>query len=64
MKNHEFATKWGELGPIYGAQWRAWRDYKLEIKNNPDGTKGFEPTRIDQIQNLINDLKTNPDSRR
>ena len=42
-----FAEKWGELGPIYGKQWRDWNE-----------------TGEDQIINLINDLKTNPDSRR
>jgi thymidylate synthase len=52
----KFANKWGELGPIYGAQWRSW-----EIYNNDDGPPYRD---VDQIQNLINDLKTNPDSRR
>ena len=50
-----FAKKWGELGPIYGKQWRKWGSGVLEDKH-------LEP--IDQIQNLINELKTNPDSRR
>ena len=52
----EFAKKWGELGPIYGKQWRQWSSGSLEDKH------GFG--KIDQIQNLIHDLKTNPDSRR
>jgi thymidylate synthase len=53
----EFAKKWGELGPVYGAQWRSWKQW--HVKNYVGGN-----TQIDQIQNLINDLKTNPDSRR
>jgi len=49
-KDHDFAVKYGYLGPIYGYQWRHW----------PDG-KGGE---IDQISELIETLKNNPDSRR
>ena len=52
----EFAKKWGELGPVYGKQWRQWSSGSLEDKH------GFG--KIDQITNLIKDLKTNPDSRR
>ena len=51
----EFAKKWGDLGPVYGKQWRSWNSSEAEF----EGLSG-----IDQIQNLINDLKTNPDSRR
>jgi thymidylate synthase len=54
-KDSEFAEKWGELGPVYGKQWRKW-----DAHNKYD----IDPTPVDQIQNLINDLKTNPDSRR
>ena len=51
----KFAAKWGELGPIYGKQWRDWGHGVLENKHLGQ---------IDQIKNLINDLKNNPDSRR
>jgi thymidylate synthase len=56
----DFAKKWGELGPVYGAQWRNWLTYK------PSNNTGsfYQSGNIDQIHNLINDLKTNPDSRR
>jgi len=45
----------GELGPVYGKQWRNWNNSFAEF----EGVKG-----VDQIKNLINDLKNNPDSRR
>jgi len=51
-KSTEFAEKWGELGPIYGKQWREWNYTDIWNKD------------LDQIANLINELKTNPDSRR
>ena len=62
----EFAKKWGSLGKIYGWQWRNWEQIiKVPAINNVWGT-GFEysNTQIDQIANLISELKTNPDSRR
>ena len=50
----EFAKKWGELGPIYGKQWRSWSPVAGDIN------KGGK----DQIKELIKNLKENPDSRR
>ena len=61
--NNEFANKWGDLGPIYGKQWRRWYGKTEYLKHN-GLTIGENTEIIDQIQNLINDLKTNPDSRR
>ena len=58
----EFAKKWGELGPVYGKQWRKW-DVKPTI-NSETGEIFIGNVWVDQIANLINDLKTNPDSRR
>jgi len=57
-----FAFNWGDLGPIYGKQWRSW---SVKPTINPETGEIFIGNMwVDQIQNLINDLKTNPDSRR
>lgn len=53
----KFAKKWGELGPIYGKQWRKWDSFSYEGE-----IRVF--SQIDQIQQLIKDLTNNPDSRR
>lgn len=50
VSDHDFAKEFGELGPVYGYQWRHW----------PDGQGG----EIDQITEVIDTLKNNPDSRR
>ena len=62
--DERLAEWWGELGPIYGKQWRNWTN---QTKKNHYVTPG-QPTHhgieIDQIKNLIQDLKDDPDSRR
>lgn len=50
LKDEAFALKWGDLGPVYGAQWRHWR--------GPDGRT------YDQISQVLEQLRTNPSSRR
>lgn len=49
LEEQDFAEKYADLGPVYGKQWRSWAS---------------EKTTIDQIQNVIDSLKNNPDSRR
>jgi len=50
LADDEFARKYGELGDVYGRQWRRWKTSKGET--------------IDQLKNVIEEIKTNPDSRR
>jgi thymidylate synthase len=62
----EFAEKWGDLGPVYGKQWRAFCGYEKVPSgwNHHTVTDYKKVPKCDQIQDLIRDLKTNPDSRR
>jgi thymidylate synthase len=55
-----FAKEFGELGPIYGKQWRKWES----VDTSQFWQEDWTPKDTDQIKNLINELKTNPDSRR
>jgi thymidylate synthase len=69
-----FAKQWGELGPIYGKQWRSWTKLepnvgqsgvnKTYLFTDYNGLHTHYLTQIDQIANSINLLKTDPDSRR
>jgi thymidylate synthase len=53
-----FAKQWGDLGPIYGKQWRQWQGW-MDMNGNEKGSLWY-----DQILQLVHSLKTNPDSRR
>lgn len=50
LNDNEFAAKYGELGPVYGKQWRNWETSRGET--------------IDQLKHVIEQIKNNPDSRR
>jgi thymidylate synthase len=52
MTDEDFNKKYGNLGPVYGYQWRSWPDYKKEGGH------------IDQLSKLIEQIKNSPDSRR
>ncbi len=63
----DFSKKWGELGPVYGKQWRKWD--KIHRRSTMgsglvEPVDSYSVSQMDQIQILINDLKSSPDSRR
>jgi len=61
---NEWADEDGNLGPVYGKQWRSWDTFALyEIGPYNAKRSDYEGT-IDQIANVIEQIKTNPDSRR
>ncbi|MCA9405881.1 MAG: thymidylate synthase [Candidatus Omnitrophica bacterium] len=54
-----WADKDGNLGPIYGYQWRSWEKFVQD-----ENTGEYKKTSVDQIKNVIHMIKNNPDSRR
>jgi len=56
MSDEEFNKKYGDLGPVYGYQWRSWPDHKRDADGNM--------VHIDQLAKLIEQIKSAPDSRR
>lgn len=69
IKNDDFAKQWGSIGEYgYGAMWRKFpyaKYWELPRGVSYIGSRtGYELDYVDQLSNAINDLKTNPDSRR
>ena len=62
----EWAREDGELGPIYGKQWRSWQVPERYVVDGwtPAGRTVYTPKTIDQIQWVIDEIRRNPDSRR
>jgi len=59
VADEQFASQWGELGPVYGKQWVNWATYQ------PDGSGGFRlGPGINQVQQSVESLRSNPGSRR
>lgn len=59
----EWAREDGDLGPIYGYQWRKWNKF-VPIEKDAEGLQRYVVKEIDQLASLVNKLKTNPDDRR
>jgi len=66
LNDDEFSKKWGELGPVYGKQWRKWSGVQPVPAGWNHGAVSEHRMvyKGDQIKDLIDNLKNNPDSRR
>jgi len=64
--NDDFSKKWGELGPIYGKQWRAWGGIDQKVSGWHHGSPSHYKSirKNDQISDLIQRIRKDPDSRR
>lgn len=60
---NEWASESGELGPVYGEQWRSWKSYGV-LGREDSGEIIVTGHYVDQIANVIEQIRTNPDSRR
>lgn len=66
LRDDAFAAEWGDLGPIYGSQWRRWPRF-VEAGGGAAGGEPLyrrDPRGLDQVAQLLCDLRTNPSSRR
>lgn len=65
IADENFASQWGDLGPVYGAQWVNWPKYELLDAADHSGAKVYQRVDgIDQLSQLISDLQQSPASRR
>src|SRR3954447_4505637 len=64
VADEAFAARWGDLGPVYGAQWRHWPVFVPAEAGEGEGLYRRDPEGIDQIARLVDDIRRNPTSRR
>lgn len=66
----QWADENGDLGPVYGKQWRSWQGFKFQSDENYEASGGvygradYVPFTVDQIKNVVERIKTKPDCRR
>lgn len=64
VEDEAFAERWGDLGAVYGSQWRHWPRYESVGEADGETLYRRDPDGIDQIADLVRDIRTNPSSRR